>query len=281
MLLSHTLAQVFQHGKECRVQCLYIGAAIMTALHIIVLEFLVGYNHERFRSLQIALSGCSELQQAIVLYVFLQITRYQRLANHRVPYLGIHILACTKLLQLVVLVRYDIVGATALHEVNDILLSEVLLHGSHRLQYNHQGILRLKLLSRMQTVVAVVAVLHIILLTEIMQQHLASAHRRLGVCRCFLQELSADILLCHRLVLHKLLQLSQVLACIESNADAFASVASRTSGLLIIAFQTLRNIIVNNKSYIRLVNAHTEGDGSHNHVETLHQEVVLGLRTGG
>ena len=114
-----------------------------------------------------------------------------------------------------------------------------------------------------------------------MQQHLAAANRRFGVCRSFLQELSADVLLCHRLVLHKLLQLSQVLACVESNADAFASVASSTSGLLIVAFQTLRDIIVDNKSYIRLVDTHTEGDGSHNHVETLHQEVVLGLRTGG
>ena len=37
---------------------------------------------------------------------------------------------------------------------------------------------------------------------------------------------------------------------------------------------------MDDKSYIRLVNTHTEGDSRHDDIDTLHQEVVLSLRTG-
>ena len=73
------------------------------------------------------------------------------------------------------LVGNDVVGGTAFHEIDDILLTEVFLHGSHSLQYHNQGILSLKLHGRMQTVVAIVAVFHIIFFSEIMEQHLAAA----------------------------------------------------------------------------------------------------------
>lgn len=130
----HTLTQVFQHGKESWIQCFSVVTAFVSTLYIIVLKLLVGNDHERGWILQITLAGGSQLQESIVLYILLEITGYQCLADYRIPYLGIHILTGSKLFQVVVLVGNDVVGGTAFHEIDDVLLTEVFLHGSHSLQ---------------------------------------------------------------------------------------------------------------------------------------------------
>lgn len=109
----HTLAQVFQHGKESWIQCFSVVTAFVSTLYIIVLKLFVGNDHERGWILQIALAGSSQLQESVVLYILLEITGYQCLADYRIPYLGIHILTGAKLFQVVVLVGNDVVGGTA------------------------------------------------------------------------------------------------------------------------------------------------------------------------
>ena len=111
-----------------------------------------------------------------------------------------------------------------------------------------------------------------------MQQCFPAAYRRFSIRGSLQQKLFAYFLLCHGLSLHELLQFLQVFVRIKSNTLSFASISSGTSCFLIISFQTFRNIIVNDKTYVRLVNTHTEGNGRYNHFYLFHQEIVLILR---
>ena len=72
-----------------------------------------------------------------------------------------------------------------------------------------------------------------------------------------------------------------ILAVVESYALAFAAVASGTSGLLIVALQALGYVIMDNITYIGLVNTHAKSNGCHNHVNLFHDKGILSLGTGG
>ena len=56
--------------------------------------------------------------------------------------------------------------------------------------------------------------------------------------------------------------------------DAFAgqSVAPRASGLLIIALQIFRQVVVNDKANVRFVDAHSEGDRGRDHSDVVAQK---------
>ena len=58
---------------------------------------------------------------------------------------------------------------------------------------------------------------------------------------------------------------------------AFAAVASGTAGLLVVAFDALGDVVVDDETHIGLVDAHAEGDGGHDDVHVLHEEFVLVL----
>ena len=133
----------------------------------------------------------------------------------------------------------------------------------------------------MQTVVAVAAVILFIDLTEVVQQHLTTADGGLCIGSGLHQQLTADVLLSHRFAFHELIEFLQILIRVEGQTDAFATVAPCATCLLIVAFQRLGDIVMDHEAHIRLVDTHTEGDGSHDHVDVLHQEVILCLGTGG
>ena len=198
-----------------------------------------------------------------------------------IPYLGILVFARAKLVKLVMLMSRYFIGITPHDKVDDIVATEVLLDGKDGLEGNDELIACLYLRGGMQTVVAIVAVVLLIVLTKVVQKHLSATHRGLCVgCRLF-QQLSTDVLFCNGFPLHELIEFLQVLIAVEGQTDAFATVTTGTPRLLIIALQRLRNVIVNHKAHIGLVDAHAKGDGSHNDVDLLHEEVVLRLRASG
>ena len=274
-LLGNLLAEVFQHHEKFVVEC--AALSFHGIVFIVFVEVVVEHNHKRVRRLQEFLSCGGHLEQSVVLHVLLQITGNESLADDGIPNLPIQILTGAELFQLVVLVSNDVVGGTARDEVDDIVCPEILFHFQNGRKYDLQGILGLLFRFRMQTVVAVSAVFHGIFLTEIVQQHLAATDRRLGIGSSLGQQLSADILLCHRLTLHKLLQFLEVFVTVESDTFALTAVASGTTGFLIVAFQTLRDVVVDDKAHIGLVDTHAKRDGSHNHIDILLQEIVLRL----
>ena len=85
----------------------------------------------------------------------------------------------------------------------------------------------------------------------------------------------------YRFAFHELIQFLQILLSIEGNAETFSTITSGTTCFLIIAFKRLRNVIMDDKTHIGLVNTHTEGNGSHDNLDTLHQKIVLSLRAEG
>ena len=100
----------------------------------------------------------------------------------------------------------------------------------------------------------------------------------LGVGHHLVQELTVDFLLCDRFALHELLQLLDVLVGVVAYADAFFAVAPGTAGLLIVAFDALGDVVVDNETNVGLVDTHAEGYGCHYHVGLFHKEGVLIVR---
>ena len=60
----------------------------------------------------------------------------------------------------------------------------------------------------------------------------------------------------------------------------FAAITTSTTGLLIISLQRFGNIIVNHITHIGLVDTHTKGNRGNNHIDSLHQEIILIIGSG-
>ena len=113
------------------------------------------------------------------------------------------------------------------------------------------------------------------LFSEVVQQELAAACRRLGIRHDFLKKLHAHLLFGYGFALEKLLQLVNVLVAVEGDAPPFATVAASTPRLLVVALQRLGHVVVDDKANVRLVDAHAKGNGRDNDIHILHQELVL------
>ena len=61
----------------------------------------------------------------------------------------------------------------------------------------------------------------------------------------------------------------------KQQAFARQSVASGASGFLIVALHVLRQIVVQDKAHVRLIDAHAEGDGRADDVDFIAQEKLL------
>ena len=72
--------------------------------------------------------------------------------------------------------RHNVVGGTPSDEVDDIVGAEIFLDGLNGLQDNDQRLAPFHLHLRVETVVAAAAVVFGIGLSEIVEQHLASAY---------------------------------------------------------------------------------------------------------
>ena len=158
-----------------------------------------------------------------------------------------------------------------------MLCLEAFLDSMDDTQHKHQLVCCLHSFTRMQAVVALATVVRFIFLSEVMEQELAPTNGCLGIGSRLLQQLSADVLFSDRLALHELLQLAQVMGREEGQADTFTAIAAGSSGLLIIPLQALGNVIMYDVAHIGLVDTHAKGNGSHDDIDALHEEVILCL----
>ena len=166
-------------------------------------------------------------------------------------------------------------------EVDNIIATEVLLDEHNDLQDGNQLVHCLNLCLRMQTVVAIATVILVVGFTKIVEEHLSTTYARLGIGSRLYEQLTTYILLCHRLSLHELLQFVEVLAGIECQTDSLTAITTGTTCLLIVSLQRLGDIIMDHKAHIGFIDTHTEGDGSHYHVDILHKEGILCLGPRG
>src|SRR5512133_156315 len=155
-----------------------------------------------------------------------------------------------------------------------MVVLEFLFNFEDRFKYQHHIIFTFELGFRMKAVIAILTVL-VHFLAEIIQQLLWPAYGRFRIGNCLEQQLFSDFLFGNRLALHEFFKLLDILVTIESYAIAFTTVATGASCLLVIAFETFRNIVMDNESYVGLINAHSKCNGSNNHIGFFHQKSVL------
>ena len=167
------------------------------------------------------------------------------------------------------LVRDDIIRGMTCDKVNHIVGTKIFLQFLNSKEHDDKCVLRLLFRLRMQAVVTIAAVILRIFLAEIMEQHLTTTNRRFGIGSRLCQQLAPDILFGNGFAFHKLLEFLEVFIAIESNTLALSSITSGTSCLLIIAFQTLGDIIMNHETHIGLVNTHTKGYSGHDDINIL------------
>ena len=151
----------------------------------------------------------------------------------------------------------------------------VFVHLLNRLQRQLQQLARIDLLVCLTAVVAVAALVLRVLLAEIVEQQFTPTDRTLRITLRLEKQLVADADLFRRLVFLETSQTLDVVRAVETDTLSFAAVTTCTACLLIVSFQTLRDVIVDHKTNVRLVDTHTERDRRYDHLTLLHQECVL------
>ena len=218
--------------------------------------------------------------KSVILNILLQIMQEKSLVEDGAPETDVMILAGPEKRQFVVLVGLDHGIGNARKDGGQVLQLEVFRQRLDELDDKGHVLPSVIALLGMQAVVARPAVVLGIILSEIVEQHLAPALAGLCIRHSLLQELLADFLLGHRLPLHELLQLLDILVAVIGDALAFLAVTAGTARLLIIAFDALGNVVVDDKANVRLVNAHAKSDGGHDDVNLFREEQVLVLGPG-
>ena len=144
-------------------------------------------------------------------------------------------------------------------------------------EYEQEVLLGINLLLGMEAIVAILAIVGFILFAEVMEEQLAATNRRFAIVGGFLEQLATDVLFGHRFAFHELLQLLEVLACEEGDASTFTSITPGTTRFLIITFEALGYVVMDDETHVGFVDAHAKGNRCHDDIDTLHDEVVLCL----
>ena len=120
-------------------------------------------------------------------------------------------------------------------------------------------------------------------LAEIGEQGLAPAARRFAQCDERIEPLAFDALLLVRRIALLDLQAAQpyVAHAVEGHGVGRHPVAAGAPDLLIVALDVLRQVGVAHEAHVRLVDAHPERDGRHDHHAVLLQEGILVARARG
>ena len=108
-----------------------------------------------------------------------------------------------------------------------------------------------------------------------MQQINPPAAAGLHISQGFLDQLLSDLLLSHWFVVQKFLELFNVLMAVKSQTMASSAISSRSSRFLVIALQTLGNVVVDDEPDIGLIDPHAKGNGGDHHIHLFHEERVL------
>ena len=188
------------------------------------------------------------------------------------------VLAGAEVLDTVVVVALHEGSVVAGKDGGEMLELEVLLERKNELDDELHLRPSVEHLLGVQTVVADTAVILGIVLAEVSEKQPSAAVTRLCIGDHFIEQLFADFLLGDGLAAHEFLELLDILITIVGDADTFPAVAAGTACLLIVALHALGDVVVDDKTDIRLVDAHAEGYGGDYHVDVLHQELVLVLR---
>ena len=176
----------------------------------------------------------------------------------------------------------DLLGVAAAQHVDDMGGAEALaraIDSGERLLHQLGAVDRF---GRLQAGVAIAAGL-LQRLAEIGQQHLAAAARGLAIADQSLELAALDLLLRFGRVrgFQELAQLGDVLQAVEHEGFGGQAVAAGPAGLLVVGFESLRRVEMDDEAHVRLVDAHAEGDRRDDHDAVILDEAVLMGRAHG
>ena len=276
MLLGDLLAEILEHGEELLVGRSALahrrhGLGLLLLLVVVVVE---GHRH-RIGHRDVVFALPVDRDQAVVLDVLVDQSEDQPLPQHGAPEAGIVLGAGAEPFRGVVSVALDERRILAHKDVDQVVGLELVADVAQGFEGHLQRRTGIDLRFGIAAVVAVSAVVLAIFLAEIVQQRLAAAHRTLGIGDRLLQEQFPDLLFGDGFALHELFEFLNILVAVKGQAVALAAVTSGASCLLVVSFERLRDVVVDHVTHVGLVDAHAEGDRGDNHLDALHEEVVL------
>ena len=110
---------------------------------------------------------------------------------------------------------------------------------------------------------------------EILEKRRTAAFARLGVMDHLLKLRTGDPRLLLAFFVDEMQLLGNIARAEQQYAFARQSVASGASGLLVIALQIFRQIVMHNKTHVRFVDAHSERDRGRDHAHVVAQKCIL------
>ena len=202
-----------------------------------------------------------------------------RLTDHRIQQLLILPLERAKFLEIIVLVVLDIDRLLTQEEVNDVVGLKFLLKHTHCLEYADQCLFCFHSLMVRFTVIAVVTVILLVSLSEVVEEKLPSAYRALCIGLHLFEKEGAHDPLVIRLILtmEELRHLVDVCIAVVSDAESLSAVPPRSTGLLVVALQALRDVVMDHEADVRLVDPHPESYRRHDDIDALVEERILRL----
>ena len=278
VFLCHLLAQILEHCIELLVGSTAVCRGYTLVLLILVVTIL-GYAHNG-RTVDKLLTGRGDGDKSVVLDIFVDKSHNKTLTHYSIPEVAALLGTDTEKLTIVVPVTLDNGCGLTQQQRYEVVNLELVADTLQRLECRYKLLCGICSRTRVAAVVAVAAIILGILLSEVVEQCSAAAHAALGIRLGLKQQQLTNLLLGNRLTLHKFLQLLDVLIIIKGKAETLATITTGTTGLLIVALERLRNIVVDYKTHIGLVDAHTEGDSCHNNIGTLLEEGILIVGTG-
>ena len=90
-----------------------------------------------------------------------------------------------------------------------------------------------------------------------------------------MQKLTTDFLFGNGLALQEFFEFLNVFIAVKGNAFANAAVSTCPARFLVITFNGLRDVVVDDVAHIWFVDAHTKCDGSDNYLDFFHEKGVL------
>ncbi|CAI8363046.1 MAG: Uncharacterised protein [Cryomorphaceae bacterium] len=108
-----------------------------------------------------------------------------------------------------------------------------------------------------------------------MHQHPSSTGCRFCISGGLLEKLTANLLLTDRFFIEEFLQALNILNVKIGDARAFTTIASSSTGFLVVAFQRFRHVVVQYKTNVRFIDTHTKGNGGDNHITIFVEKGVL------
>ena len=286
---GHILSEVLEHGQERGVSptaAMDAGANVFVVLVHSFGKGAVLHQHYLVRMFQELATFLRSEDKSVIINVFIQIMQNESLVDYSDPETLVVVFSCTVQGQFVVVVGLDERVGHARQDAGQVFQFETLRQGLDELQDQAEFLPAVEAGLGVQAVVAGAASIGLVILAEVIEQKQSAALAGFGIGHRFLEELFADFLFRHRLSLHEFLQFLDVLVAVIGDALTLLSIAAGAAGFLIIALYTFGNIVMDHETDVRLVDTHAEGDGGHNHIHFLHEELVLiigpgfGIQTG-